>query len=204
MAAALNVGAPPGTLRCQSANPRLPGSGPASRSMSSTEMPNEGRVSRSRPWCRGRFLTEDRNVVLLCPPGTGKTHLAICLGTVGAHHGRQVLFATANEWATRLRDAHRAGQPPPGLARAATLRSDPHLKAAVQRLGHRPWWPSTPRRDDRCMVLHAEVLTLKSASHPAKEPRARDPAQHRGPEPDGLGIRYTLTSISIVASAPAF
>src|SRR5262245_38102867 len=41
------------------------------------------------------FLTEARNVVLLGPPGTGKTHLATGLGVVAAHHGHRVLFATA-------------------------------------------------------------------------------------------------------------
>jgi len=43
----------------------------------------------------GAFLTEARNIVLLGPPGTGKTHLATGLGTVAAQHGHRVLFATA-------------------------------------------------------------------------------------------------------------
>src|SRR5215208_7762365 len=50
----------------------------------------------------GAFLTEARNVVLLGPPGTGKTHLATGLGVVAARHGQRVLFATATEWVTRL------------------------------------------------------------------------------------------------------
>ena len=60
----------------------------------------------------GGFLTEARNVVLLGPPGTGKTHLATGLGIAAAHHGHRVLFATATEWVTRLTDAHRAGRLP--------------------------------------------------------------------------------------------
>src|SRR5579872_6484111 len=40
----------------------------------------------------GGFLTEARNVVLLGPPGTGKTHLAIALGVTAARHGHRVLF----------------------------------------------------------------------------------------------------------------
>ena len=58
----------------------------------------------------GGFLTEARNVVLLGPPGTGKTHLAIALGVQACRHGNRVLFATATDWVTRLSDAHRAGK----------------------------------------------------------------------------------------------
>ena len=65
----------------------------------------------------GAFLTEARNVVLLGPPGTGKTHLATALGVVAARHGHRVLFATATDWVTRLADAHRQGRLPAELAR---------------------------------------------------------------------------------------
>jgi DNA replication protein DnaC len=65
----------------------------------------------------GAFLTEARNIVLLGPPGTGKTHLAISLGITAARHGHRVLFATATDWVTRLTDAHRHGLLPKELAR---------------------------------------------------------------------------------------
>ncbi len=65
----------------------------------------------------GGFLTEARNVVLLGPPGTGKTHLATGLGIAAANHGHRILFATATEWVTRLTDAHRAGRLPLELTR---------------------------------------------------------------------------------------
>jgi len=65
----------------------------------------------------GGFLTEARNVVLLGPPGTGKTHLAIALGVTACRHGHRVLFATATDWVTRLSDAHRAGRLPAELVK---------------------------------------------------------------------------------------
>jgi DNA replication protein DnaC len=65
----------------------------------------------------GGFLTEARNVVLLGPPGTGKTHLATGLGIAAAHHGHRVQFATATDWVTRLTEAHRAGRLPAELTR---------------------------------------------------------------------------------------
>jgi DNA replication protein DnaC len=50
----------------------------------------------------GRFLYEGRNVVLLGPPGVGKTHLAIGLGVMTAERGHRVYFTTAIELATKL------------------------------------------------------------------------------------------------------
>jgi DNA replication protein DnaC len=65
----------------------------------------------------GAFLTEARNIVLLGPPGTGKTHVAIGLAIRACQAGQRVLFATATDWVTRLTDAHRHGSLPRELAR---------------------------------------------------------------------------------------
>jgi len=67
----------------------------------------------------GAWLSEARNIVLLGPPGTGKTHLAIGLGVKAAHLGYRVLFATATDWVTRLTQAHNAGRLTDELARLA-------------------------------------------------------------------------------------
>jgi DNA replication protein DnaC len=56
------------------------------------------------------FLHARDNVVLLGPPGTGKSHLAIALGIRACLAGQRVLFATATEWVARLADAQRAGR----------------------------------------------------------------------------------------------
>jgi DNA replication protein DnaC len=50
----------------------------------------------------GRFLSEGRNVVLLGPPGVGKTHLAIGLGVLTAELGHRVYFTTAMDLAVKL------------------------------------------------------------------------------------------------------
>lgn len=56
------------------------------------------------------FITEKRNIVLLGPPGTGKSHLAVGLGVKAAHGGHRVAFATAVEWVRRLSEAHATGR----------------------------------------------------------------------------------------------
>ena len=68
------------------------------------------------------FLHARENVVLLGPPGTGKSHLAIAIGIRACLAGQRVAFATATEWVARLGDAKRAGD----------------LEAELRRLGYLP------------------------------------------------------------------
>jgi len=56
------------------------------------------------------FVAKAENVILLGPPGIGKTHLAIGLGVKAAHAGYSVLFDTASNWITRLSAAHQSGR----------------------------------------------------------------------------------------------
>ena len=55
------------------------------------------------------FLHARENVILLGPPGIGKTHLAIGLAVRACHAGYSVLFDTASNWITRLAAAHQSG-----------------------------------------------------------------------------------------------
>src|SRR3990170_7985 len=56
------------------------------------------------------FLHARENVILLGPPGTGKTHLAIAVSIRACLAGQRVIFRTATEWVALLSDAQRQGR----------------------------------------------------------------------------------------------
>jgi DNA replication protein DnaC len=62
----------------------------------------------------GTFVAKAEYVILLGPPGIGKTHLAIGLGVKATHAGYSVLFDTASNWITRLTAAPSPGTSRPG------------------------------------------------------------------------------------------
>ena len=65
------------------------------------------------------FIPKRENVVLLGPPGTGKTHLAIALSIKAAEAAHPVLFDSATGWINRLATAHTAGALEPDFHRCA-------------------------------------------------------------------------------------
>jgi DNA replication protein DnaC len=56
------------------------------------------------------FLHAKENVILLGPPGTGKSHLAIALSIRACLAGQRVVFRTATEWVALLAEAQRLGR----------------------------------------------------------------------------------------------
>lgn len=56
------------------------------------------------------FLERRENVVLLGPPGVGKTHLALSLAVTAAESGRRVYFTTLADLLHSLEDAQAAGR----------------------------------------------------------------------------------------------
>lgn len=67
------------------------------------------------------FLHGKENVVMLGPPGTGKTHLATALGIRACLGGQRTNFATATEWVARLGNAKRGGNLETELTRLARI-----------------------------------------------------------------------------------
>lgn len=56
------------------------------------------------------FVERRENVILLGPPGVGKTHLAISLAIAAAQSGRRVYYGTLSDLITSLEEAQAAGR----------------------------------------------------------------------------------------------
>lgn len=56
------------------------------------------------------FIERKENVILLGPPGVGKTHLAISLAIAAAQYGRRVYYSTLADLIASLEEAQMAGR----------------------------------------------------------------------------------------------
>jgi DNA replication protein DnaC len=100
---------PPGRATAARAGSRRPACRPA-KTLEEFDFTFQRSVKRQVVEHLGQldFLHARDNLVLLGPPGTGKTHLAIAISIRACLAGQRVQFATATEWVARLGDAKRA------------------------------------------------------------------------------------------------
>jgi DNA replication protein DnaC len=79
------------------------------------------------------FIERKENVVLLGPPGVGKTHLAISLAIAAAQRGRRVYYGTLIDLITSLEQAQAAGR----LAQRLAVLTHPSV-LVVDEIGYLP------------------------------------------------------------------
>src|SRR6516162_3822875 len=133
------------------------------------------------------FLHAKQNVILLGPPGTGKTHISIAVGIRACLAGRRVIFKTATEWVAFLADAQRQGRLDDELRRleripllvcdeVGYIPFDPQA-ASLMFTSNKPFslWGEIFGDDmaataivDR-LIHHAEILSLKGDSYRLKD-----------------------------------